>query len=148
MFVFTHETTDGQSRLIVNVLFVQLAQSTTAEVQPILAEDEVAVIGCIVPKTLRPTELNVKTQWAAHKSSLKECRKPPCEGAVHIMCVAHSVNTVGSTLQDPLWRRPRLAWKSVGSSVPRKHLSELGGICGLKLLSGTLLTLRAPSCFE
>lgn len=111
--VITDETTDDRSKSVVNVLFVQSAKSASASMQPVLVEvkfvDEVnsAVIGRIVTKTLTTYGIEfedvtgfVSDNAAYMVKSFKECIKPLCEDAVHITCVAHTVNIVGSTLQD------------------------------------------------
>ncbi|XP_029838776.2 uncharacterized protein LOC115322563 [Ixodes scapularis] len=110
--VVIDETTDDRSKSVVNVLFVQSARSARASLQPVLVEvkfvDEVnsSVIGRIVTRTLTKYGIEfedvtgfVSDNAAYMVKSFKECIKPLCECAVHITCVAHTVNIVGSTLQ-------------------------------------------------
>nr|XP_037275711.1 uncharacterized protein LOC119168410 [Rhipicephalus microplus] len=69
--------------------------------------------------------------------SFKECIKPLCEGAVHITCVAHTVNIVGSTLQAsfPLVNKLVACKKKAFRLSSRKrafyksHLEECGVQC-------------------
>ncbi|KAH8026793.1 hypothetical protein HPB51_024908 [Rhipicephalus microplus] len=110
--VIIDETIDDRSKSVVNVLFVQSARTGNAALQPVLVEvkfvDEVnsTVIGRIVTRTLTRYGVEfedvsgfVSDNATYMVKSFKECIKPLCEGAVHITCVAHTVNIVGSTLQ-------------------------------------------------
>ncbi|KAH8035404.1 hypothetical protein HPB51_005128 [Rhipicephalus microplus] len=110
--VIIDETTDDRLKSVVNVLFVQSAKTANAALQPVLVEvkfmDEVnsSIIGRIVTRTLTRYGVEfedvsgfVSDNATYMMKSFKECIKPLCEGAVHVTCVTHTVNIVGSTLQ-------------------------------------------------
>ncbi|XP_037523625.2 uncharacterized protein LOC119400687 [Rhipicephalus sanguineus] len=148
--VITDETTDDRSKSVVNVLFVQSARSASTSLQPVLVEvkfvDEVnsSVIGRIVTRTLTRYGVEfedvsgfVSDNASYMVKSFKECIKPLCEGAVHITCVAHTVNIVGSTLQAsfPLVDKFVACMKKAFRLSSRKrafyksHLEECGIEC-------------------
>ncbi|XP_075558725.1 uncharacterized protein LOC142590468 [Dermacentor variabilis] len=110
--IITDETTDNRSKSVVNLLFVESARYASGSLQLVLVEvkfvDEVnsSVIGRIVTRALTKYRVEfeditgfVSDNAAYMVKSFNECIKPLCESAVHITCVAHTVNIIGSALQ-------------------------------------------------
>ncbi|XP_064467665.1 uncharacterized protein LOC135378539 [Ornithodoros turicata] len=111
--VVVDETTGDRSKSVVNVLFVKQPECVNDRLKPILVEvkyvDEVnaAAIGRIVIKTLTTYGVEydhvtalVSDNAAYMTKAFREHIGPLCENSVHVTCVAHTVNLVGSTMQE------------------------------------------------